>query len=193
MSPSDLPLHCLLDIFPLHVCDVLCFSPTRCFLIENYLTGKWSLTKALSYTRGGVTSTFSGAAVFERTEYNGRMLLLYEEQGQLAIGSAEYPAHRRLLWDCTCEPTKVYFFDSQHLGGVDAVVTRATFFHAVHFNEEGEPVQFHHPCIDDMYTGRLRFQSPERFDIHWRVSGPRKLGLVDYTYERSLQCNANGA
>ena len=164
------------------------WQPATPAALATYLTGHWKLTKAMAYVRGGVTSSFSGDAVFELLRHGERVLLSYEETGVLHVpGAQPLTGHRRLLWDCTSDPVSVYF-DESHDRSPAAVVSSMRFFHPIHLaGAGGQPQPFEHDCPPDTYRGKLRFDAADGFCVQWDVQGPRKEGSITSEFKR-LTC-----
>eukprot|EP00316_Scyphosphaera_apsteinii_P022459 CAMPEP_0119338622 /NCGR_PEP_ID=MMETSP1333-20130426/96523_1 /TAXON_ID=418940 /ORGANISM="Scyphosphaera apsteinii, Strain RCC1455" /LENGTH=150 /DNA_ID=CAMNT_0007349947 /DNA_START=129 /DNA_END=581 /DNA_ORIENTATION=- len=148
----------------------------------------------MNYARGGVTSTFSGSARFEPLNHGGHNLLQYHEEGKVFIGSDSFAAHQRLLWDVGSEPPTVYFDEAQGERTPENIVTNARFFHTIELNHlDGQPAPFEHHCDPDLYVGRLRFSTPDAFCISWRITGPKKDGVIDNEFIRVPEADRGAA
>lgn len=125
-------------------------------------SGRWLLSKELSYVRGGVSGTFSGGACFGRLD---EQWLAYSEQGRATLGEEGttpqiFEASRRLLYDCSQPAGRVdCYFDEAADRTPRGVRGGARFFHGLQLpTAAAEAVRpFEHPCGPDLYRGRLVF------------------------------------
>eukprot|EP00965_Chrysotila_dentata_P037205 1237577-Pleurochrysis_carterae.AAC.1 len=152
--------------------------------LRDMLLGDWLLSKELVYTRGGVTSTFEGLAVFEPIAAHSQQdLLHYIETGNLTIGNKQFRAQRRLIWDFSCTEVLVYFDESLDRS-FDRMLASAKLFHVIRFDSLGVPLDFEHPCVGDMYRGKLLIDSWKAFRMSWKVTGPVKMGSILMHFKR---------
>ena len=108
--------------------------------------------------------------------------LAYAESGVALLGSDTFEARRSLLYQHGCAgPVRCYFDDSPEARTVEARIEAARFFHDISL-EGSEP--FLHPCGPDVYSGRLIFESVDAFRFDWRVTGPRKQGVITNRFRR---------
>ena len=108
--------------------------------------------------------------------------LAYAESGVALLGSDTFEARRSLLYQHGCTgPVRCYFDDSPEARTVEARIEAARFFHDISL-EGSEP--FLHPCGPDVYSGRLIFESADAFRFDWRVTGPRKQGVITNRFRR---------
>jgi hypothetical protein len=109
--------------------------------------GQWRLARTI-LPAAGPEARFEGAAVWSEDG-------AYAERGLLQIeGQVPMTAERRYHWDADLN---VYFEDGR-------------FFHRVP-PEGGETG---HWCDPDQYDGAYDFAQWPRFEVRWRVLGPRK-------------------
>ena len=149
-----------------------------------YLLGSWTLSKTLTYTRGGVSGSFLGQASFSPLA-GAPHVLTYEESGVATLGpSAEqFQARHALLYDCGDEDVvRVSFDEASHRQSACEVLSGSRFFHSIDLREPDAP--FAHPCGPDMYYGRLLCSNQDEFVLDWRVEGPRKLGRIISRFRR---------
>jgi len=115
--------------------------------------GPWQIARTITHA-DGLTATLKGTAIFT-PEGKG---LAYAETGALSIGgAAPFEATQRYTWD---SDLSVYFPDGR-------------YFHQV--PPSGGTAA--HWCAPDQYDGTYDFADWPRWQITWRVKGPRK----DYT------------
>ncbi|MFF7725420.1 DUF6314 family protein [Streptomyces sp. NPDC008001] len=132
-----------------------------------YLTGEWSIERALFDLAAGRSGSFRGTAVF-RAAGDGR--LLHTEDGELHWGGTVSPAGRTLALlpgaDGTCEVT---FADGRSFHDLDLRTGSWTVSH---------------PCAADSYEGAFTAVSREEWRVHWRTTGPAKDHLQRTVYRR---------
>ena len=122
--------------------------------------GQWSLRRLITPTQGP-PARFVGEAVW--SEVDGARAA-YKEIGTLQIeGQAPLHSARGYIWD---DSLTVWFEDGR-------------FFHQI------PPAggQAEHWCDPDRYLATYRFDRWPRFEISWRVKGPRKDYLSVSSYE----------
>jgi hypothetical protein len=150
----------------------------------SYLLGSWTLTKTLTYSRGGRSGTWSGEATFAPLA-DTLQVLAYEETGiaTLEPSMETFEARHALLYDCSADDRVEVFFDeaTKRDDPVD-IMAGKRFFHSIDLSSPERP--FKHPCGPDMYYGRLLCTSSDLFVLDWRVEGPRKLGRVVSRFRR---------
>lgn len=113
--------------------------------------GRWALSRVI-LPQAGAEGRFLGEAQWRDDGAGG---LAYEERGQLTLkGQAPMEAERRYRWDAELN---VYFDDGR-------------FFHCVP-RGGGDAA---HWCAPDQYDVRYDFAAWPRFQVRWRVVGPRK-------------------
>lgn len=159
--------------------------------LHDYLLGDWALEKRMRYERGGLSGTFAGGAAFSPLVHESRPLLLgFAEHGHAVLdGRQRFEARQRLLWDCGSRSDELVHvsFDTAPGGDsrtVEAILDGARPFHTVRLGGAAVTPPFSHPCARDLYTGRLCFESADRFELHWQVDGPTKSGEVRSTFVR---------
>ena len=163
------------------------WQPTSPAMLSEYLSGEWQLSKELDYRPGGgVDGTFEGKATFEPLACNdGGLRLTYLEDGIASLGGQSMAATKRLLWDFTEEPVRV-FFDDTLSRDPEAILDGSRLFHTIELaNEAGtNPPPFQHWCSPDTYRGSIAFDSQSCFTISWNVMGPKKDGHIVGRYTR---------
>ena len=171
--------------------------------LHSYLAGRWSLTKRLDYSFGGLSGNFAGSASFDPLPASsggistadllrgGTYLLLFSEEGAFTddASSQMFEGGRRLLYDCTGENiVRVSFIDAPASDVADAAAARkcSRVFHDIHLSSDADvpPRLTDHPCGPDIYSGSMSIKSDELFELCWDVSGPRKVGRVRSTFSR---------
>ena len=171
--------------------------------LHSYLAGRWSLTKRLDYSFGGLSGNFAGSASFDPLPASsggistadllrgGTYLLLFSEEGAFTDDSSSqmFEGGRRLLYDCTGENiVRVSFIDAPASDVADAAAARkcSRVFHDIHLSSDADvpPRLTDHPCGPDVYSGSMSIKSDELFELCWDVSGPRKTGRVRSTFSR---------
>ena len=75
-----------------------CTTPATPAALLSYLLGPWTLTKTLTYTRGGLSGTFRGDAAFVPLAGSPRVLA-YEEKGKVTLepDMESFDARRSIL------------------------------------------------------------------------------------------------
>ena len=181
---------------PVGVGPVLCAAaaarpwerPSSPRAFASYLAASklWHLQKTFSYVRGGLDGMFVGEATFERL--NGAdQVLRYLERGTATLAqpsgsTVDMAAYRRLWWDLSGpRRARVFFDDEDEAAEREELPRAARLFHEV---DLATCAPFEHPCGPDMYTGVLRIESDEAFQLLWNVHGPRKQGSVTACFTR---------
>jgi len=160
------------------------WAPRSAAAMRTFVRGDWQLAKSMSYQLGGVTSTFAGRATFDVLRHADRELLTYYEEGSVTMDGVAFTAHKRYLWDCSGEHVSVYF-DEATDRSPESIVNGMRFFHEIRLDgDDSQPVRFEHNCEPDFYQGQLQLASPDTFSIAWRITGPRKDGVIDNMYTR---------
>lgn len=117
--------------------------------LEDFV-GRWSVSRLITPEQGP-SALFDGVAVWTAAEGGAA----YSEKGTMTLaGQAPLHAERRYFWG---EDLRVFFDDGR-------------FFHQV-------PVtggETHHWCDPDTYLVAYEFTRWPRFEVRWRVNGPRK-------------------
>lgn len=85
--------------------------------------------------------------------------LIYAEEGVLTLGGLRTEANRRYRYERMETGFAVFFADGR-------------FFHAV--RPDGRRAFASHDCAPDLYRGRYRCESADRWWLSWRITGPRK-------------------
>jgi hypothetical protein len=123
--------------------------------LAGYFTGRWLLERDL-YDADGAAGKVTGSAEFA---LDGESLS-YREEGVLDTGLYRGPVTRVLEYRLTGPGQASVYFDH---GG---------FFHDVDLRE-GQWSSTH-PCADDQYRGEYRILGPDRWQLAWSVTGPKK-------------------
>lgn len=85
--------------------------------------------------------------------------LTYVEDGLLTLGAVQTEARQSYRYQETSTGLRVFFADGR-------------FFHDL--RPEGGCALVSHDCAPDLYRGRYRFESADRWWLSWRITGPRK-------------------
>ncbi|MDU8944457.1 DUF6314 family protein [Ovoidimarina sediminis] len=125
--------------------------------------GRWTLSRTIADSLTGGTGRLDGSVVFT-PDGTG---LRYEETGRLTLGGTTVTASRTYLWR-----------PAEEASGIDVYFDDGRFFHRI---GPGDAPEAGHDCAPDRYEGRYDFSLWPDWQLHWRVTGPRK----DYT-SRSL-------
>jgi hypothetical protein len=164
--------------------------------LAGYFAGHWTIAKQMSYVRGGKEASFSGPARCEsldtsqclnRVSYADECLW-YLEDGTITLAQAQQQlaASRKLIYHFHPDRVRVYF-DEARTNDPKEVLLSQRFFHDIELPEEEDSSSqpsFSHPCGPDMYRGRLELCDADSFILHWKVEGPRKLGMQTLLYRR---------
>lgn len=163
-------------------------SPCSPKALSTFLLGAWSLTKRLSYERGGKSGTFAGEATFAPLAgMDGVVAYVEDGTATLLPEQLQLSARHALLYDCrdgageSC--VQVFFDEASQRDSAVQIMDGGRFFHTIDFASQPLP-EFRHPCGPDMYYGRLLFESEDAFTLDWRVVGPRKSGAVVSRFRR---------
>jgi len=124
--------------------------------VRAELVGRWTVERVVRDERSGASGHFQGVATFAP---DGRWL----EEGTLELGAYRGPARRELR----IVDDAVQFADGRPFHPLDLT---------------GRPVE--HLCGEDTYTGVYLFRAPDRLEVSWRITGPRKAQRVDTSYTR---------
>ena len=123
----------------------------------DYLSGSWTVTRALQDHAADLTGTFTGTATFR---FDG--VLHHRESGMLTwAGMAPASASRDLVWRSagSSHSLEVFFPDGRFFHGLDLTTG------------EDSPA---HLCSPDTYRGHFVLQDADRWQYTWRVGGPHK-------------------
>jgi hypothetical protein len=124
--------------------------------LADFLDGEWRLIRRMRDIGRGDMGRLAGEARFIR-EAPG--VLAFEEQGMLSLGAMRTEAQRAYRYETTETGFRVLFPDGR-------------FFHEAHLADGRAEVA--HDCAPDLYRGRYRFETPDRWWLSWRITGPRK-------------------
>ena len=110
---------------------------------------------------------------------------------------------RQYAFNCAKLPLEVYFIGGElgsggaSTGPGGAVPTISYLFHPLDFfgsasDGPAAPMTatFRHPCIDDIYDGKMVLRGADEFTWSWRISGPDKDGEICTRYTRDRDASA---
>lgn len=127
----------------------------RAALVLADFAGSWDVTRRITDFLGA-DGSFTGTARFDADDAG----LAYHEQGWLRIGDgAALAAERRYLWRGEGSLIAVHFDDSR-------------LFHR--FDPRDGAPEARHDCAPDLYLATYEFADWPRWQVEWRVTGPRK-------------------
>ncbi|MBP7002967.1 DUF6314 family protein [Amaricoccus sp.] len=119
--------------------------------------GEWELTRDIDDARAGQRGRFVGRARFTPAPEG----LRYREEGALTLGDGPaLAASRDYLWRAGPE------------GAIDVLFADGRLFHS--FRPADPAPAAEHDCPPDLYRVRYDFAAWPRWQVAWRVSGPRK-------------------
>lgn len=144
------------------------------------LIGDWTLSRVI----GTGIGTMTGTARFQQLEPN---LLHYREDGHLQLATGyQGDAYREYHWVLDDgvledgvredEQIRVCFVEPDGSGRT---------LHTLRFAESVATAADVHYCGQDTYTGRYRFDTPDRFTIEITVHGPNKDYSTHTSYTRA--------
>lgn len=128
--------------------------------------GEWSLIRRMRDLRRGDIGRLAGEARFTR---EAPSILFFEERGMLSLGGMRTEAQRAYRYEMTATGFRVLFPDGR-------------FFHVARL--EGGRAEVAHDCAPDLYRGRYRIESPDRWWLSWRITGPRKDLIISSLFLR---------
>lgn len=96
-------------------------------------------------------------------------VLFYEERGTLTLGAMRTEAQRAYRYEMTESGFRVCFPDGR-------------FFHEARL--AGGRAEVAHDCAPDLYRGRYRVETPDRWCLSWRITGPRKNLIISSLFLR---------
>lgn len=139
-------------------------SPPSPSDVLAFLEGRWLIEREIDDgdRRGG----FRGLATFTRD----RDGLVWDEVGELELGTYVGPARRRLRVDRAADVWEVSFDDGRP-------------FHALDLSSGHWEAS--HDCHADRYDGTFDVTAPDALDIAWRVRGPAKDQRIVSRYRRA--------
>jgi hypothetical protein len=111
---------------------------------------------------------FEGRASFA-ADPRSPAALIWHERGHLRLGAHDGPAGRTLRIEPARGAWEVRFDDGRSFHRLDLA---------------GGACEATHLCGPDTYRGRYEIESPDRFTVTWRVTGPRKDDLIESVYDR---------
>lgn len=134
--------------------------------LKGYLAGTWTLTRSAVDRRAGTRHEMRGHAVFA-PEDDG---LLYREN---------------VCWEAagrTFDGYRVYRFTFPEPAQAVVCFEDGQFFHTLDLTEGVDRIG--HDCPPDRYIGSYRALDAARYQVSWRVKGPRKDLLLLTVYRR---------
>ncbi|GAA1907299.1 DUF6314 family protein [Streptantibioticus ferralitis] len=133
-----------------------------------YLEGRWRVARTVRDLGSGETGTFEGSCEFRRERPDGA--LLHTEEGQFTWGGVTRPAHRGHRFEPVGDGTsEVRFPDGRPFHHLDLRTGRW---------------QAHHPCAADAYRAEFTVTGADRWQVVWKVTGPRKDLLMITIHDR---------
>jgi Family of unknown function (DUF6314) len=134
--------------------------------LAAWLLGEWHVTRAINDDAG----RFEGRARFALDPVSPATVV-WREHGRLRLGAHDGPAERTLrIARGADHGWEVRFADSRP-------------FHSLDLTTGSDDVT--HLCGADTYRGRFEIETPDRFTVTWRITGPSKDDLIETTYERA--------
>lgn len=124
----------------------------------DYLVGSWRVRRSILDHLEGERGAFEGVATFTRND-SPKSSLHFEESGEVRLGSFCGQARRELIYVGGHDAVTVTFHDGRHFFDLDLT----------HGTSRGV-----HLCNVDRYEITTIARSFDRFEEHWRVTGPRK-------------------
>lgn len=144
-------------------------------LIDHF-KGEWRLQRRMRDLKRGEIGRLAGVARFSPAGPGaagpgaaGLGALAFEEEGMLVLGSMRTEARRSYRYEMTERGFRVLFPDGR-------------FFHEAVL--EGGRALVQHDCAPDLYRGRYRIESADRFWLSWRITGPRKDLVISSLFSR---------
>ncbi len=143
-----------------------------------YLAGAWYVERTAQDLTNGAAGRFTGTTVFgplgggadhgSIDECAGHGLL-HHESGTFVWQGTPRPAERILR-----------YLPGERAGTAHVEFSDGRPFHDLDLHS-GSYVA-HHPCVADAYRGEFTVLGPDRWQTHWRVTGPAKdvLLVTDY-------------
>jgi hypothetical protein len=134
--------------------------------LADFLEGEWHLIRRMRDVRRGEIGRLTGDARFSR---DAPGVLAFEERGMLTLGAMRTEAQRAYRYEVTKAGFRVLFPDGR-------------FFHEARL--EGGRAEVAHDCAPDLYCGRYRFETLDRWFLSWRITGPRKDLMISSLFLR---------
>ena len=135
--------------------------------LPDLFDGAWRLRRLILDRKTGGVGRLSGMARFA-PDTGG---LRFSEKGRLRLGLAEMDAARAYRYAILGPRQFRVFFDDGRL-----------FHDAVVGDDGAAPVS--HDCAPDLYRGRYRIESADRWRLSWRITGPRKDLVIGSVFSR---------
>ena len=134
--------------------------------LRSYLTGGWTLKRAIREGRWRQEGDFEGEAEFTPLGDG----LAYREAGRMRLGDYDGRATRCYLFDFAFSYlAKVSFEDGRPFHDLDLRSGRDEVFHL---------------CGRDRYAGVFQAIDPDTWSVRWRVEGPHKALRIESRYSR---------
>lgn len=128
--------------------------------------GEWRLIRRMRDLKRREIGRLTGRASFTP---DGSGALAFEEQGILTLGAMRTEARRAYRYEMTEAGFRVLFPDGR-------------FFHEATLDDGTALVS--HDCAPDLYRGRYRIESGDRWRLSWRITGPRKDLVISSVFSR---------
>ncbi|MFR9729811.1 DUF6314 family protein [Saccharopolyspora sp. MS10] len=135
--------------------------------LAEFFAGRWVLRRDIVDDRGARLGGFAGESEFTARDGD---LVVYQERGELVLGSHRGEARRTLHYRLAEAGRASVHFDH---GG---------FFHDLDLRSGRWLVE--HPCRADLYRGEFEVSGPDSWWQRWRVSGPAKAHILTTAFTR---------
>ena len=148
-------------------------------VVEEVLApgSEWMVNKDLVYERGGISTTFEGTATLTAYDDGARAGVLCSEAGSLHLPSGDVESRSHTLFCYDGQRLELRFVDDPSVAASRPFADSSTW-------SGGTCTSLVHPCGPDVYTGTVAFASPDRWRQEWRVTGPRKQGVIVSKFTR---------
>ena len=148
-------------------------------VVEEVLApgSEWTVSKDLVYERGGISTTFEGTATLTAYDDGARAGVLCSEAGSLQLPSGDVESRSHTLFCYDGQRLELRFVDDPSVAASRPFADSSTW-------SGGTCTSLVHPCGPDVYTGTVAFASPDRWRQEWRVTGPRKQGVIVSKFTR---------
>jgi hypothetical protein len=128
--------------------------------------GEWRLVRRMRDLKRREIGRLTGRASFTA---DGPCVFAFEEHGLLTLGAMRTEARRAYRYEMTEAGFRVLFPDGR-------------FFHEAKLEDGTALVS--HDCAPDLYRGRYRIASADRWSLSWRITGPRKDLVISSVFSR---------
>ncbi|MSO92933.1 MAG: hypothetical protein EXQ86_05975 [Rhodospirillales bacterium] len=134
--------------------------------LRRYLTGRWTVSRAIEDRARTTTGAFEGAAMFAPDGDD----LRYFETGRLLVEAYEGEAFRAYRYVFPAPARALVMFED------------GSAFHDLDLSNGTWDAT--HACAPDVYEGRYTAASADAWQVVWRVRGPRKDLMLETAYKR---------